>query len=104
MPESAAVISLPAEVTMGRAAALVAQVDAAAAAAAGTLRIDAAALAELDTSAIALLLHARRAAQARGLTFELSHAPAKLRQLAQLYGVAELLPPEPGVSAAAVST
>lgn len=77
---------------MGRAAALVAQVEAAAERASGTLHIDASALAELDTAAVALLLHARRAAQARSLLLQVDGAPPKLRELARLYGVLELLP------------
>ena len=55
------------------------------------LRIDASALVEFDSAALALLLQARRQAQARSLAFEVSAAPDKLVQLAQLYGVAELL-------------
>jgi len=57
----------------------------------GTLRVDASALAELDTSALAVLLEARRQVQARGLGWQLAASPSKLRQLAGLYGVQELL-------------
>ena len=53
--------------------------------------VDASALREFDTSALALLLQARRLAQARGRRFAV-HAPSpKLVQLARLYGVAGLL-------------
>jgi phospholipid transport system transporter-binding protein len=55
------------------------------------LHIDAAALTDFDSAALALLLQARRQAQAKALPFEVSGAPDKLVQLAQLYGVAELL-------------
>lgn len=93
----AEVLALPAEVTMGRAPALVAEVDAAVARSSGGLRIDASALAELDTSAIALLLHASRAARAKALQLEVSGTPPKLRELARLYGVLELLPLKAGL-------
>jgi len=56
-----------------------------------TFCVDASALTELDTSALAVLLQARRAAQARGLDWQLEGAPPKLRQLAGLYGVEALL-------------
>lgn len=57
--------------------------------------VDASGLTDLDTSALAVLLQARRAAQARGLRWQLEGAPPKLRQLAGLYGVEALLLPEP---------
>jgi len=60
-----------------------------------TLRVDASELSDLDTSALAVLLQARRTAQARGLRWQLEGAPPKLRQLAGLYGVEALLLPEP---------
>ena len=53
--------------------------------------VDAAALSECDTSAIAVLLEARRGAQRLGLGFAVGQPPAKLRQLAALYGVEDLL-------------
>lgn len=59
----------------------------------GTFCVDASGLAELDTSALAVLLQARRDAQARGLAWQLQSAPPKLRQLAALYGVEALLWP-----------
>ena len=56
-----------------------------------TERIDASALTVFDTSALALILEARRRAQARGKTLVVHGAPPKLLQLAKLYGVEELL-------------
>ena len=53
--------------------------------------IDASALVELDTSAVALLLDCRRQANSRGKQLRVTGAPPKLAQLAQLYGVRELL-------------
>jgi phospholipid transport system transporter-binding protein len=75
----------------GAATALDALRSAAAAAGGGALRIDASTLEVFDSSALALLLQARRMAQARGRPLQVRGAPAKLMQLAQLYGVAELL-------------
>lgn len=94
--------ALPAAVTLSQARALEAQLDVALAEAdAQGLCLDAAALSEFDTSAIALLLHARRAAAARALPLQLRGAPPKLRELARLYGVLALLPaasPEPAAT------
>jgi phospholipid transport system transporter-binding protein len=57
--------------------------------------VDAGALAEFDTSALAVLLELQRAAQARGAGLVVSHPPAKLSQLATLYGVDELIGIQP---------
>ena len=53
---------------------------------------DAGALARFDSSALAVLLESRREALALGKTFSVSRLPARLRDLAALYGVADLLP------------
>jgi len=53
---------------------------------------DAAALTRFDSSALAVLLDCRREALALGKTFAVARLPARLRELATLYGVAELLP------------
>ena len=84
------VVQLPAAVTMQNASAALRSVEAAVAQG-GELVVDASALAELDTSAVALLLQARRLAQAKGLGFRLQAPPARLTALAQLYGVEPLL-------------
>jgi len=57
----------------------------------GVFSVDASALKNYDTSTIALLLQARRLAQAAGRGFEVTGAPRQLTQLAALYGVEELL-------------
>jgi phospholipid transport system transporter-binding protein len=93
-------MQLPATVTMATAGPLTQSVAAAAQdlggqAAGSPVRIDAAALTHFDTAALALLLHARRAAKQAGRSFEVVGAPAKLRKLAQLYGVEELLALQP---------
>lgn len=58
----------------------------------GAVVADAGALATFDSSALAVLLACRRAALAAGKTFSVRALPARLRQLAGLYGVEELLP------------
>lgn len=83
-------VDLPADVTMQQASAALRDIEAALAQG-GDLVVDASAVTELDTSAVALLLQARRLAQARGVGFELAGAPDKLRALAGLYGVESLL-------------
>jgi phospholipid transport system transporter-binding protein len=83
-------VALPANVTMQQATAALRGIEAALAQG-GDLTVDASALAEIDTSAVALLLHARRLARERGVGFVLRGAPEKLRVLAGLYGVESLL-------------
>ncbi len=53
---------------------------------------DASALQVFDSSALAVLLECRREALALGKTFAVSQLPQRLRSLATLYGVGELLP------------
>lgn len=54
--------------------------------------IDMAAVATVDSSAVAVLLAWQRAASARQLPLTLQNLPANLRSLIALYGVADLLP------------
>jgi phospholipid transport system transporter-binding protein len=53
---------------------------------------DAGALTNFDSSALAVLLECRREALAAGKTFAVARMPQRLRELAALYGVAELFP------------
>ena len=89
-------MQLPATATLAEAdtllLALTSALKAAAPAVGVSLRIDASALQHFDTSLVALLLHTRRAAQAGGGAVEIVGAPAKLADLARLYGVESLLP------------
>lgn len=64
------------------------------------LQVDASGLQQFDSSALAVLLECRRLAQSSGRAFELTGTPARLNQLARLYGVAELL----GIAPASAST
>jgi phospholipid transport system transporter-binding protein len=84
-------MKLPATLTLDGAAAALDRLHADAGRGPGALAIDASALTVFDTAALALLLQAKRLAQARGRAFEVRGAPPKLMQLAQLYGVRELL-------------
>ena len=56
--------------------------------------VDASSLERFDSSALAVLLDARRNAMALGMTFGVTGMPARLRSLAALYGVQDLLPGE----------
>ncbi len=86
-----AALQLPADATLEHAAELAATLPAALAQGEGVFSVDASALQAYDTSTIALLLQARRAAQAAGREFTVTGAPAQLAQLAALYGIEELL-------------
>jgi phospholipid transport system transporter-binding protein len=57
-----------------------------------TVVADVGALQHFDSSALAVLLECRREALALGKSFSVSRMPPRLRELASLYGVAELLP------------
>ena len=55
--------------------------------------VDARPLAELDTSAVAVLLELQRRSAAERRTFRIQAAPQKLQALARLYGVDAILLP-----------
>ena len=59
------------------------------------VRIDFAAVTGVDSAAVALLLDWRRMARARKKTLVFENLPPNLLALAKLYGVAELIQPEP---------
>jgi phospholipid transport system transporter-binding protein len=94
-------IALPARITMNDARATLAQLQPQLLAADSPV-IDAAALVDLDTAAIAVLLDCRRQAQSRGKQLQVVGAPAKLGRLARLYGVADLLGLQPDAEPDAV--
>lgn len=54
--------------------------------------VQAGGLRQFDSSVLAVLLECRRFAVAMGLSFVVADMPERLRKLAGLYGVAELLP------------
>ena len=53
--------------------------------------VDASALSQFDSSALAILLECRRQALAARKTFSVQRAPERLLQLASVYGVAALI-------------
>ncbi len=57
--------------------------------------VDAGALNVFDSSALAVLLECRREAKALDRGFAVKGLPPRLRELASIYGVAELLPAAP---------
>ena len=86
-------MQLPAQATLDHAAGLAESLPAALAelGAGEPFCIDASGLQSFDSSTIALLMQARRLAQAAGREFQVVGAPAQLAQLARLYGVEDLL-------------
>lgn len=91
---AATVLRLPAVVTHARANACTKALREALRLSRGAplVRVDAAALQQFDSSVLAVLLDCRRDVVAMGWSFEVDHLPERLRQLAALYGVAELIP------------
>lgn len=84
---------LPSELTHAHASACSRMLAQALRAEAGTSVVaDASNLQAFDSSALAVLLECRREALAVGKTFSVHQLPPRLRELAALYGVAELLP------------
>lgn len=58
----------------------------------GVSAVDLSGVTELDSSLLAVLFAWMRAARERGATLAVAHLPEELKSLAQLYGVAALLP------------
>ncbi len=56
--------------------------------------LDASSLTRFDSAALAVLLEFRRESLALGKHFSIRGLPVRLRDLAALYGIAELLPAE----------
>lgn len=84
---------LPAELTQAQASACVRMlIQALGRETQAVVVADAAALTHFDSSALAVLLECRREALALGKTLTVKGLPERLRKLAGLYGVAELLP------------
>lgn len=94
----AARLPLPAELTHAQARACAQTLHAGIAAALqARIDVDASALQSFDSSALAVLLGARRAALAAGKALAVSGLPAGLQSMATLYGVRALLEPEAAV-------
>jgi phospholipid transport system transporter-binding protein len=84
-------VALPAKLNIPEASAVLVALAPAAGQGDGALAVDASALDDFDSSAIATLLELRRRAQAQGRAFSVSGAPKAMIELATLYGVADLL-------------
>lgn len=65
----------------------------------GEVVVDASALQQFDSSALAVLLECRRLALVAGKSFSVQGAPERLLRLAGLYGVEALISPATGASA-----
>ena len=87
-----AMLVLPAELTHAQATTCLDMLrEAARHAQADLVFVDASALVRFDSSALAVLLECRREAMHDGKGFAVRGLAPRLRELAQLYGVAELL-------------
>ena len=69
----------------------------------GDVVVDASALSQFDSSALAIMLECRRQALAAGKGFSVQGASSQLMQLADVYGVAALIPASPPQPAAVVA-
>ena len=96
-------VTLPPVLTLASAPGLVQGLKQAVLAEAAEAVLDASRLTEFDSSALAVLLECRRQALAVGKAFSVRGLPARLRQLAGLYGVAELIPATTETGAAATA-
>ncbi len=93
-------LSLPAELTQIQArSCLGALGQGLRAAADATVVVDASALQRFDSAALAVLLELRRQSLALGKTFAVANMPARLADLATLYGIGELLTAAPKLPA-----
>ena len=87
------VVALPAELTQTQASAcLRALASGVNSSAAPVVVVDASGLIRFDSSALAVLLELRRQSLAVGKRFAVKGLPAGLRNLAMLYGIADLVP------------
>ncbi len=86
-------LSLPATLTNAQASSALGELEPALRAwtGPGPMGLDAASLLHFDTAALAVLLQCQRSAQAAGHALKVRGAPAKLVELARLYGVEGLL-------------
>lgn len=86
-------LTLPAVLTQSEATACLAGFQASLSSTANAVVCaDASALQQFDSSTLAVLLACRREALKHGKAFSVAGLPERLRTLATLYGVAELLP------------
>lgn len=85
---------LPADLTRGQASACLQMLTQGLRALNGaSVVVDAGALERFDSSALAVLLQLRRESQAQGSDLTIASMPQRLRDLATVYGIVELLTP-----------
>jgi phospholipid transport system transporter-binding protein len=92
------VLTLPAVLTHAASAAFARSLPQAVQSQPTEVLADASTLRQFDSSALAVLLECRRQAMAAGKAFAVQGAPVRLRELASLYGVEELIPPAASAS------
>lgn len=93
MPDTPNAAALPERLTLEQAVPVLGQLRSALLQQAGPMVfLDASALRECDSSAVAVLLELRRVLRQNGKELKLLDAPQRLRDLVTLYGVQELLP------------
>ncbi|MFM1907643.1 MAG: hypothetical protein RLZZ591_1320 [Pseudomonadota bacterium] len=94
-------LALPTELTQAQAAGCLKALAAGVRATSGkTVPLDAAPLQRFDSAALAVLLACQREAGAAGKHLLIQGMPAHLHDLAMLYGIAQLLDPDPAGTAA----
>jgi len=84
-------MALPAVLTQAQATAIAAQLQRAIAGQTGSFVLDASALQQFDSSALSVLLTGLRAAAAKGMSLQVLGLPERAQQLAQVYGLSDLL-------------
>ena len=92
MNGAACVLKLPAVLTHAEASSFTLKLAQEVSNQAAEVVVDASALRQFDSSALAVLLECRRKALAVDKAFSVWAAPARLIQLAGVYGVKELIP------------
>ena len=88
---AASAMALPATLTHAQATSVSQQLQAGLLSAKGTCVLDASALQQFDSSALAVLVGACRTAAQHALTLQITGLPQRAVQLATLYGVADIL-------------
>ena len=86
-------LTLPATLTQSQAQATLAGLLAAVPQEGAQVVVDASALTEFDSAALAVLLALRRACAAAGKTYACDRLTPRLSELAALYGISELITP-----------
>ncbi len=93
MSDLASSAALPERMTLEQAVPVLAQLRGVLLQQSGPVAVlDAVALRECDSSAVAVLLELRRVLAQQGKALQLRNSPQRLRDLVTLYGVQELLP------------